>query len=81
MGLVLDHRPRLAANAGTKTVGYWGTFEYDHLPELGWAGSCALTLIRKLNEWRLLNDQYVGAYLSSQPLGAPLLSRCVAGGA
>jgi hypothetical protein len=42
----------------------------------------ALTLIRKLNECRLLNGQYVVAYLSqANRIGAPLSSRCVAGGA
>jgi ChrR Cupin-like domain len=44
------------------------------------ARSCALTLIRKLNERRLLNGQCVGAYLSqTNRIGAPLFSRCVGG--
>jgi hypothetical protein len=33
--------------------------------------SCALTLIRKLNECGMLNDQYIVAYLSSQPQWRP----------
>jgi hypothetical protein len=33
--------------------------------------SCALTLIRKLNECGMLNDQYIVAYFSSQPQWRP----------